>query len=84
MLSRWVRLTVELIGGRLFRHSLVATGAAALSAIDGFRPDCCFIGVTGVHAETGLTTGDAEEGLIKRAVMEHSGETVVLASAEKR
>ncbi len=82
-LARLPLLTVELVGGRLFRHSLVATGAAALRAIDSFRPDCCFIGVTGVHAETGLTTGDAEEGQIKRAVMERSGETVVLASAEK-
>lgn len=76
-------LTIELIGGRLFKHSVVTTGAAAIDAIQRFRPDCCFLGVTGVHEEAGLTTGDAEEALIKRAVMRCSGEVVVLASAEK-
>jgi DeoR/GlpR family transcriptional regulator of sugar metabolism len=36
-----------------------------------------------VHPEAGLTTGDAEEAAIKRAISRQSGETVVLASAEK-
>lgn len=76
-------LTIELIGGRLFKHSVVTTGAAAIDAIQRFRPDCCFLGVTGVHEEAGLTTGDAEEALIKRAVMRCSGEVVVMASGEK-
>lgn len=77
------RITVDMIGGRLFRHSIVATGAQALSAIDRYRPDICFIGVTGVHPREGLTTGDSEEAEIKRAIMRRSGETVILASSEK-
>ncbi|HEX3996586.1 MAG TPA: hypothetical protein VHX39_35910 [Acetobacteraceae bacterium] len=41
------------------------------------------MGVTGVHAELGLTTGDAEEAAIKRALSRQAGETVVLASRVK-
>jgi DeoR/GlpR family transcriptional regulator of sugar metabolism len=74
---------VELVGGRLFKHSMVALGASALEAISRVRADTFFLGVTGVHAEAGLTTGDAEEAAVKRAISRQSGETVVLASAEK-
>lgn len=74
---------VILIGGRLFRHSMVTVGAAARDEIARIRADIYFMGVTGVHAEVGLTTGDAEEAAIKRAILHASGETVVLASPEK-
>jgi DeoR/GlpR family transcriptional regulator of sugar metabolism len=41
------------------------------------------MGVTGVHPEAGLTTGDFEEAAIKRALSRAAAETYVLASAEK-
>lgn len=74
---------VLLIGGRLFKHSVVAVGAAAAEAIGRIRADIYFMGVTGVHAEAGLSTGDGEEAAIKRALVAHAAETVVLASSEK-
>lgn len=74
---------VQIVGGRLFKHSMVTVGAAALDAIRGVHADAYFMGVTGIHPETGLTTGDAEEALIKRALAESSAEVVVLGSPEK-
>ena len=74
---------VILIGGRLFRHSMVATGTMAMEAIARIRAELFFLGVTGIHAELGLTTGDAEEAAIKRAFIAAAAETVVLASPEK-
>ncbi|RDI29234.1 DeoR family transcriptional regulator [Pseudacidovorax intermedius] len=74
---------VVLIGGRLFKHSVVAVGAAATEAIARIHADTCFLGVTGVHAQAGLTTADMEEAAIKRALMAASAETVVMASSEK-
>ena len=59
-------VAVELIGGRLFKHSVVAVGAAAIEAIARIRADTYFMGVTGVHPEVGLTTGDPEEAAVKR------------------
>ena len=74
---------VVLIGGRLFKHSVVAVGAAALEALEHVRADVYFMGVTGVHPEAGLTTGDLEEAYMKRALSRHAAETIVLASADK-
>jgi DeoR/GlpR family transcriptional regulator of sugar metabolism len=74
---------VVLIGGRLFKHSVVAVGAAALEAIGRIRADVYFMGVTGIHPEAGLTTGDLEEAHIKRALHDSAAETIVLASSEK-
>jgi DeoR/GlpR family transcriptional regulator of sugar metabolism len=76
-------ITVEIIGGRLFKHSVVATGASAIESIGRIRADICFMGVTGVHPDIGLTTGDAEEAAVKRALCRFAAETVVLASGEK-
>ncbi|MBC7955169.1 MAG: DeoR/GlpR transcriptional regulator [Cytophagales bacterium] len=76
-------IEVVLIGGRLFKHSVVAVGAAALQAIRLIHADLFFMGVTGAHPQTGLTTGDLEEAHIKRALMSQAAETWVLASSEK-
>lgn len=76
-------LEVELIGGRLYKHSNVAVGAVAQEAIRQIRADLYFMGVTGIHAEHGLTTGDREEAAIKRAISRQAAETIVLGSQEK-
>lgn len=74
---------VELVGGRIFKHSNVAVGTVALEAISRIRPDIYFLGVTGIHPEHGLTTGDREEAAMKRAISRQSAEIIVLASREK-
>ncbi|MDV9189522.1 DeoR/GlpR family DNA-binding transcription regulator [Streptomyces sp. SR27] len=77
------RAEVFLLGGRLFKHSAVACGAAAVEAAQNVSADLCLLGVTGVHPEAGLTTGDAEEAAMKRALAARAAETYVLASSEK-
>lgn len=74
---------VFLLGGRLFRHSLVTCGAAAVEAAQAVTADVFLMGVTGVHHEAGLTTGDADEAAMKRALARRAADTYVLASAEK-
>ena len=74
---------IFLIGGRVFKHSMVACGAAAVEAAQAFTADLFLLGVTGIHSETGLTTGDADEAAMKRALSRRAAETYVLGSAEK-
>jgi DeoR/GlpR family transcriptional regulator of sugar metabolism len=74
---------IIMLGGRLFRHSMVNVGATVIDAASRLRADLYFMGVTGVHPEAGLSTGDAEEAAVKRALHERAAETIVLASAEK-
>lgn len=82
-LSSHPRVDVIVIGGRLFKHSIVSVGTQARDAIRQIRADLYFMGVTGVHAEMGLTTGDYEEAAIKLALSQSAVETYVLASPEK-
>jgi len=76
-------IDVILIGGTLFRHSMVAVGAAALDQIQRLHIDVAFIGLTGLHPKEGGTTGDYEEAAIKRAVISRAAETVALMTQEK-
>lgn len=74
---------VILIGGRLFKHSIVSVGASAIEAINRIRADIYFMGVTGIHPEAGLSTGDFEEAHVKYTLCQRAAETLVLASQEK-
>jgi DeoR/GlpR family transcriptional regulator of sugar metabolism len=74
---------VFLIGGQLFKHSAVACGAAAVEAAGRISADLFFLGVTGIHASAGLTTGDVDEAAMKRTLASRAAETYVLGSSEK-
>lgn len=83
VLAEHPAIEVELIGGRLYKHSVVAVGTAAAEAIGRIQADLFFMGASGVHPELGCTTGDAEEAAIKRLLASRAAETVLLASREK-
>ncbi len=82
-LARHPSVEVELVGGRLFKHSIVAVGTTSAEAISRIRADLFFMGATGVHPETGITTGDREEAAIKSLIARQSAETIILATREK-
>jgi DeoR/GlpR family transcriptional regulator of sugar metabolism len=82
-LAGHLQIEVLMLGGRLFRHSMVNVGASVVEGAAQLRADLYLMGVTGVHAEAGLTTGDFEEAAVKRALHQRAAETVVLASADK-
>jgi DeoR/GlpR family transcriptional regulator of sugar metabolism len=74
---------IVLVGGRMFRHSMVAMGPETAEAFGRIRADLCLLGVTGVHPDLGLTTGDAGEAALKRIMAQSAAETAVLATADK-
>lgn len=82
-LSEHLNIEVIMLVGRLFRHSMVGTGAATLEAIGRIRADLYFMGLCSVHPSAGLSTGDYDEAVIKRALCQASAETLVLVSSEK-
>ena len=82
-LAQHAGIEILVLGGRLFRHSMVNVGADVIAAASRLRADLFFLGATGVHPDAGLSTGDAEEAAVKRALHERAAETVVLASPEK-
>jgi DeoR/GlpR family transcriptional regulator of sugar metabolism len=71
------------IGGRIEPKIGGAIGSMALRQIQGIRADLCFPGVCAADAQTGLWTYDAEEVVLKRTMIEASGETVLVATRDK-
>lgn len=76
-------IRVILIGGQLYRHSMVAVGAEAMAAISRLRPDHFFLGATAAHPRHGLSTGDFEEAAIKRAIAGRSVRVHAMLTTEK-
>lgn len=74
---------ILLLGGRIYKHSAVACGAIAAEAARAITADVFMLGVTGVHHEHGLTTGDAEDAAMKRTLAGRAADIYVLASSEK-
>ena len=61
----------------------MACGSAAVEAAQQIRADLFFLGVTGIHPDEGLTTGDPDEAAMKRTLAGRAAETYVLGSEEK-
>lgn len=76
-------IEVILIGGKLNKRNLVTVGAGTIEAFRDIRADLCFLGITSLHPEVGISTRDMEEAYVKRAIIASSAEVVALASAEK-
>jgi DeoR/GlpR family transcriptional regulator of sugar metabolism len=74
---------VFILGGRLFKHSVVTSGAATAEAAALVSADLFLMGVTGVRPDTGLTTADADEAATKRTLARRAAQTWVMASEEK-
>lgn len=74
---------VIMIGGNLYKHQLVNVGAATVEAYRNIRADLCFLGISSVHPDVGISTSNLEEAYVKRAMIASAAEVVALTSAEK-
>jgi DeoR/GlpR family transcriptional regulator of sugar metabolism len=74
---------VFILGGRLFKHSVAACGAAAAEAAAGISADLYFLGLGGIHPEEGLTVADPDEAAMKRILVSRAADTYVVGSTEK-
>jgi DeoR/GlpR family transcriptional regulator of sugar metabolism len=74
---------VIVIGGRLYKQSLVAIGAATVEALSMIHADVCMLGVCSLHPQDGISVPELEEAHVKRAMIAGAAEVVALASAEK-
>ncbi len=72
-----------LLGGRLYKHSMVTTGAAVVEALAALRVDLFFLGATALHPVHGATTGDYEEAQVKRAIAARADATWLMAAEPK-
>ncbi|MUV36431.1 putative HTH-type transcriptional regulator FruR [Lentibacillus sp. JNUCC-1] len=70
-------------GGYAKSKTNALIGRGALESLHNYRFDKCFMGVNGIHPDSGLTTPDQEESQVKHLAMSLSREAYVLADESK-
>jgi len=76
-------IEVIMLGGKLFKSSLVVVGVETVEALRNIRADVCLLGIRSLHPEIGISTSNIEETHIKRAMIDSAAEVIALASEEK-
>ena len=76
-------VTLHLLGGVVRGRTLAAVGDWTRAQIADVFADVAFMGTNGLSVERGLTTPDLAEASIKRALIDASRRTVVLADHTK-
>jgi DeoR/GlpR family transcriptional regulator of sugar metabolism len=72
-----------MIGGRIDNRAGSAVGIQAAVEIRRVRADLCFPGACAIDPARGVWSVNSEEALIKRAMIESSGETAVVVTTDK-
>lgn len=76
-------ISVILIGGELKADSLACRGPAAEDALNRFRVDLAFVGVSAIGKNGELFTGSVAEAGFKRKILSSAQQSVVLADSSK-
>jgi DeoR/GlpR family transcriptional regulator of sugar metabolism len=74
---------ILMIGGRIDQRAGSAVGIQAALEIRRVRADLCFPGTCAIDADTGIWGMNNEEALVKRAMIESSGETAIVVTTDK-
>lgn len=82
-LSNLADVEVVLLGGVVRTGSLSVVGARAEEMLEDYACDTLFLGAAGLDPEHGVTTPDAQEALLERAMIRAARETVVVCDASK-
>ncbi len=66
------------LGGQLSNRSKVTVGMDVNNALNEVHADFCFIEASSVHETLGITEGDRDKALTKKAMLKSSSKTVAL------
>lgn len=76
-------INVAITGGVLKGGTQAVVGPMVTSQLRYYNFDKAFIGMNGIHPQSGYTTPDMQEAMAKRVAMEQSRQTYVLADHSK-
>jgi DeoR family fructose operon transcriptional repressor len=82
-LAGFASVSLQLLGGRVRGVTQAAVGEQALRVLDTLRVDIAFIGTNAISPRHGLSTPDAEEAAVKRAMVRCANYVVVVADSTK-
>lgn len=83
--ARLVELQIATIvlGGRIKLATDAVVGSQALEQLKQYRFNKAFMGMNGVHTDSGYSTPDPEEAILKRAAIQQAEEAFVLVDHSK-
>ena len=72
-----------LLGGNILRKGYTTIGYQALESLTEIHADMCFLGITSVDIDGGLTEANREETTIKKAIINASNKVVTMVISKK-
>lgn len=76
-------VTLHLLGGRVRGVTAAAVGQTTVDALRGLRVDVCFIATNAANPRHGLSTPDADEAAVKRALVASARTVVAVFDSSK-
>lgn len=76
-------ITVVLSGGTVRPGEGSLVGHVAARTCSEFNVDKLFLGIGGLHPDRGLTEFNVDDAIVKRTMIDHATEVIVLADASK-
>ncbi len=76
-------IKIVVCGGVARPQSYELVGPLAAETLSQLTPDICFLGATGLGADTGVTTADEEEAAINRIMVHRAQRCVIVADSSK-
>jgi DeoR/GlpR family transcriptional regulator of sugar metabolism len=82
-LSELPRLNVRFLGGKVVSDLLLTFGPETLKELSNIQADLCLISIECLDIKYGGTVSNYDDSLVKRAMIEQSAESFVLAEGQK-
>ena len=77
------KIATIVLGGRIKLTTDAVVGSQALEQLKQYRFNKAFMGMNGVHIDSGYSTPDPEEAILKRAAIQQAEEAFVLVDHSK-
>lgn len=82
-LSQHSNIELIFIGGKLQKNAMVTIGMDVVQALSKIKADICFMGVSSINVNLGLTEMGYEVSIIKKAMLQASDKVVSMVTSEK-
>jgi len=82
-LSHHSNINIIMLGGELFKQSMVNLGITTAELLNTIRADLYIMGVYNMHPISGISVPSLSEALVKNKMSSHSQKTIALSTPDK-
>ena len=82
-LSQHPNIELIFIGGKLQKQAMVTIGIDVVQVLSKIKADICFLGVSSIDDNQGLTEKGYEVSVVKKEMIKASGKVIALATSDK-